>query len=766
MKKSSLTLAVAATVSSLNIHANILLEEVVVTAQKREQSLQDVSVAVTAFSGNALRELNMTSSTEIAGQVPGLNIGTPVGEGNNPSISLRGVGLNDFNDNNEGPIAVYRDEVYQSAMPGLTFQLFDMERVEVLRGPQGTLYGRNATGGLVHFISVKPSEELNGYADLTYAENNQIKVEGAVGGAITDSVQGRISIASNQHDGYVKNRIGTDANEADSFAYRAQLNINFNDKLSALLNIHGGETDTVSPKYQHEVTDFDGDGITDPVDAFGYIDTDNDPFAGDYNREGVLNIESDGFSVSLNYAGDTFDFVSISAVENVEKIHQEDADTGPFSGILPTFKADIEQISQEFRFSGSTENTNWVVGAFYFESEVDNGLDLDINYSDGFIAFLDTLPEADGGFGGGLGGLTTYTPGADPSALLPWLTYDVDYTQETESMGLFGQVEYGFSENLKLIVGLRYTTEEREFDYLNAFGDRNNNSVTDTGDGVLNSFFHALSGMNAFPPAFFQYAGDIDNNNISGKIGLDYTPTEDLLIFANYAKGFKAGGFNGGFLDVSDGIDPLSTPYEEEILNSYEVGIKATLADGSLRLNATAFYYDYEDYQALTFSGLSQFIDNTDAEVKGLDLEMIWAPTDTIDINLGASILDTEIDQVTVQGASISGTEMVLAPEFTLNGLVRYQATDALSLQVDFNHQGDHFFDITNSDLSKEDAYTVFNARIGYDVNSNLNLSAFVKNLTDEEYRVYTFDFTAAAGFNQQFFAPPRWAGVSLNYSF
>ena len=122
-------------------------EKIMVTAQKREQAMQDVSVSVTAFSGEMLQELNMTDSVDLAAQTPGLNIGTPVGEGNNPSISLRGVGLNDFNDNNEGPVAIYRDEVYQSAMPGLTFQLFDINRVEVLRGPQGTLYGRNATGG-------------------------------------------------------------------------------------------------------------------------------------------------------------------------------------------------------------------------------------------------------------------------------------------------------------------------------------------------------------------------------------------------------------------------------------------------------------------------------------------------------------------------------------------------------------------------------------------------------------------------------------------
>ena len=140
-------------VASISASAENVLEVIQVTASKKSESIQTSNVAVTAFSGDSLRKLNMTDSTDIANQTPGLAIGTPVGEGNNPSISLRGVGLNDFNDNNEGPIAVYRDEVYQSAMPGLTFQLFDLERVEVLRGPQGTLYGRNATGGLVHFIS-------------------------------------------------------------------------------------------------------------------------------------------------------------------------------------------------------------------------------------------------------------------------------------------------------------------------------------------------------------------------------------------------------------------------------------------------------------------------------------------------------------------------------------------------------------------------------------------------------------------------------------
>ncbi len=744
-------------VASSNVIAAGLLEEVVVTAQKREQNLQDVSVAVTAFGGEALKELNMTNSVDIAAQTPGLNIGTPVGEGNNPSITLRGVGLNDFNDNNEGPVAVYRDEVYQSAMAGLTFQMFDLERVEVLRGPQGTLYGRNATGGLVNFISVKPDEETSGYVDVTVAENNQLKLEAAIGGSITEKIQARLSVATNEYDGYVKNRIGPDANEADSQAYRLQVNFDLSDQWSALLNIHGGESDTNAPKYQHEASD----GV---ADIFGYRDTDGDLFAGDYNREGVLNIENEGAFIRFDYDGDAFQFVSLTAVESVEKIHEEDTDMGPFSGVEPTFGADVEQFSQEFRWSGDVEGMSWVAGVFYFSSELDNTLDASINWRDGFMDFIDNvLPEAEGGTAGLLGAVG-YVPGADPAAAAPFLTYDVDYTQDTESYSAFGQVDYDLSSELTLIIGLRYTSEERDFDYINAFGDRAGNGVNAAEDGYFTVAWRDVVGNTEW----FAFNGDIDATNVSGKIGLDYQMDDDTLLFASFSRGFKSGGFNGGFLDTSDGILPANTPYDEEILDSYEAGIKTTLLDDQLRFNATVFYYDYQDYQALTFAGLSQFINNSDAELSGLDLEVVWMPNENWDIQFGASVLDTEVEEVTVQGVTVKGTEMVLAPEFTFNGLFRYTlpvGENDLSFQVDFSHQGDHFFDITNSALSKEDAYTVYNARVGYQVGDNLNVSAWVKNLTDEEYRVYTFDFTGPAGFNQQFFAPPRWAGITLNYS-
>lgn len=746
INKAKLTMAISAALalsSSAVVQAENVIEKIMITASKKQESIQASNIAVTAFSGDALRELNLTDSTDIASQTPGLNIGTPVGEGNNPSISLRGVGLNDFNDNNEGPIAVYRDEVYQSAMPGLTFQLFDLERVEVLRGPQGTLYGRNATGGLVHFISKKPTDELEGFASITLAEYNQIKTEAAISGGLTDTIQARLSLATNNHDGYVENRIGKDANEADSLAYRLQVNFDLSDDFQALVNVHGAKSETVAPQYQHQAT---GDG---GVDNWGYQDTDGDVWAGEYDREGLLKIDSQGASIRLDYDGGDYTLTSITAVEDVEKIHQEDTDVGPFDGISPQFVSENEQFSQEFRVAFSTGSMDWMFGAYYFENEVTGALDLALNFPGFFIGSDDDLVD--------------------------FVDYDVDYIQESESSAIFGQVEVPLNEQFNLTVGLRYTTEERTMVYQNKATTNPNAFINsciipegDVCDFGLGSDFpgtdHYLNFTNSNPE--LGNLGKIDDDNISGRISLDYTPNEDLLVFANVATGFKSGGFNGGFLDFTDGVTVEDVPFESEELLSYEIGFKSTLADGDIRFNATAFYYEYENYQALTFSGLSQFIDNSDATISGADLELIWLPGENWDISLGASIINSEVDEVSVQGEAHQNNEMVLAPSYSLNGLVRYQATEELSVQVDFNHQDEQFFDITNSEVSKESAYTVFNARIGYDINENLSVSAFVKNLTNEEYRVYSFDFTGAAGFNQNFYAAPRWVGVTLNYTF
>lgn len=760
-------LVVAALLTSPVAHSQAI-EEIIVTAQKREESMQDIGVSVTAFSGDTVRDLGLTRSTDIALQTPSLNIGTPVGEGNNPSITLRGVGLNDFNDNNEGPVAVYKDDVYLGTMAGQTFQLFDVERIEVLRGPQGTLYGRNATGGLVHFISRMPTEELDAAFSLTGASNSQVKFEGAISGPLSDRVQARLAVATNDHDGYVENRLGPDTNEARSRAVRGLLNIDLSDQASLLLNAHWGKSDPRAPAYQHQVTDPGG------VDVWGYRDPDDDNFAGDYNRTGALDVETSGASATLTWNLGAVELVSITAFEEMDKVHEEDTDVGPVQGIWPDFRADYQQFSQEFRLSGENEALRWVAGLYYYDADIEGDYALRVDYFGGFINFLNDLPEADGGFGGGLA-----LVGApyDDAALLPFVDYDVDFDQKTESTAVFGQLDYALTDALNLTLGLRYTTEKRDYVYTNRVGPRT---------GILNDFFMTVGVID--PAAQFVYdyrdggadviAGnrnDIDNDNVSGKLGVEWAFADSAMAFANYSRGFKSGGFNAGFMDIdmqtARDVFGVNTQYDEETLDSLEVGIKTELAGGLVRLNATAFSYDYKDFQALTLFGLSQFIVNTDAEVRGGELELVAAPIEGLFVSLGLSALDTEIDAVRNlnTGELLTGTEMVLAPEFSANGLIRYTwdlAASQVSLQADFSHQDDHFFDVVNQSIAREDAYTVWNARASYRFGSALNweVSAWVQNLTDEEYRLYTFDFSGPGAFNQQFFAPPRWYGVTLDY--
>jgi outer membrane receptor protein involved in Fe transport len=246
------------------------LEEIIVTAQKREQSMQDVGIAVTAFGDKQIRELGFTDSTDIVAMTPGLIYTTPNAESSVINFFLRGVGLNDFADANENPVAVYVDDVYRPASGGLSFQLFDLQRVEVLRGPQGTLFGRNTTGGLVHFISKRPTDELDGYVDLTYGSYNQIKAEAAFGGPIGDTVSGRLSAAMNKSDGWTENRCcdpsagepdfnAPDYNEGDSVAVRGQLQWEPSDAARILLSGNYSDNDATVGAWQHQATTRDGE---------------------------------------------------------------------------------------------------------------------------------------------------------------------------------------------------------------------------------------------------------------------------------------------------------------------------------------------------------------------------------------------------------------------------------------------------------------------------------------------------------------------------
>jgi iron complex outermembrane receptor protein len=720
-----------------------VLEEVVVTAQKREQNLQDVGLSVTAFTGEQVRELGFTTTTDVTNFTPGLNFTTPQAEGSQINFFLRGVGLNDFTDANENPVAAYFDDVYRGAMGGLSMQLFDIERVEVLRGPQGTLYGRNTTGGLVHFISKRPSQEAEGHAQAGFGEYGQVQLEAAAGGALDEHLSARLSVSSDRHDGYVENRApgAEDYNELDAQAARAQLLLDLNDRASVLLQGHASRNKAQVGAWQHQsivATDGGDDraelgaGELNPAcpvgpgqDCFGYRDEDSDPWSGEFDRDGIVRVEAKGFSAHVDWElVDGLSLVSITAWDHVDRLQEEDTDAGPFPLILPTFGAESEQVTQELRLQGEADATRWVAGLYYYSQRVDAGYDLDLSNL-GFVVF------------------------------------DANYTQDTDSWSAFGQYEYDVAPQWTVIGGLRFTQEERELNYLNVDTSGFFTGVVGLPDNIAFDYDHST-------------VGDLakhDKDNWTGKLELDYRPNDDLLWYASVSKGVKSAGFNTGFLDAtflfaSNTVDTI--PFDEETLYSYELGFKSTLFDGLARLNASAFWYDYRDFQTFRFELLNQIIFNTDAEVYGGEIELQANPAEGWDVALGASFMDGTAEDIP---AAVSGMPqdrtMVAAPDVTLTGLVRYEwdAFDGkMAALVKSRYQGETYFDIQNYRTSRENGYAVTDLRLQWtSPDESWQLAGFVDNVTDEEYLVYTFDFVSF-GFNQQAWGKPRWAGASVLY--
>ena len=731
-----------------------LLEEVIVTAQKREQSLQEVGIAVTAFTGDQLKELGVVNSTDVAAMTPGLNYTIPNAESSQINFFLRGVGLNDFADANENPVAVYVDEIYRPAMGGLSFQLFDVDRVEVLRGPQGSLFGRNTTGGLVHYITRRPTQELDGYLDVAGGSFNEVKLEGAIGGGLGDSAAGRLSVARHKHDGYTENRAGPDYNETDAIAVRGQLAFTPADGFDALINAYYSDNDAAVGAWQHQATKFDANGDSVPLgpgeqtitvdcnadgmsgaadmrpvpgaDCFGYRDPDDDPHAGDYDREGRVAVETAGAALTLNWSlNDNVTLTSITGLQNVDRLQSEDTEAGPFPLVMPTFRAETETFTQEVRVAGESERFRWLAGLYYFDNKVDGHYSLDL-------------------------------------LNLDFLNFEAYFTQNTQSIALFGQVEFELNADWTLILGMRGGWEEKEMDYLNE----------DTSGFLTNVIGLPSSVAFDFDADSVGDLAKRDTGSFSGKLEIDWRPREGLLAYGSISRGVKSPGFNVGFLD-SNLIFASNTaetiPYDEETLTSYEAGFKSSFAGGRARLNGSAFYYDYSDFQTFRFELLNQVIFNADAEMLGAELELQASPAQGWDFILGLAVLDPEAKGIPSPLGGAFDRTLVAAPKLSATALVRYEwpaLGGKLAVQAWGSYQSSVYYDIQNVSVSKQDGYGLGNLRLSYsDAAERWEVAAFVHNITDKEYLSYTFDFTGTFGFNQQAYGKPRWAGVSFRYN-
>jgi iron complex outermembrane receptor protein len=726
-----LAIAISAALAPGALQAAVL-EEVMVTATKRTESSQDVGIAITAFTGDQLEQLGFTNAQQVTAMAPGVSTVQPNGEANY-AIAMRGVANSDFTTNVESPVALYVDEVYISQMSGAGFMLFDMERVEILRGPQGTLFGRNATGGLAHYITRKPTSDFEGYVRGQYGENSQYRVEGAVGGG-TDTLSARVSGSYHNNDGYIENRLnrGEDLNDADDYAIRMHIRWAPNDDVALLLTGRKSDQDIRTGFFENVSSVLPGQltpGVPNPV-LGGYVDTDGDVWAGDYDEPGFNDLQTDGLTATLTWDFESFRLTSITDRSNVDRNYIEDTDASPVNFAQFFLTTDAQQTSQEIRFDGETDRFQWV-GGFYY-------LDLDIDDSNGIMVhplITGELPEDDG----------------------PELGFNNPYSSQLESYSVFGQLDIPLGEAWTLIAGARYIDDDKDFKY--------RIDVTEFQNQRARNF---NSPTNAIPlETLATYSGNADDQEWSARLQLEWAFNDDWLLYGGWNRGVKGGGFNAPIFPLSPPLDynDQTMAYDPEKLDAFEVGFKSTLFDGIMQFNGAAYYYDYKDYQAFFIVGIDTITFNTDAESYGAEVELQASPLEGLDILLGAAYNDIDVELPTGDVPSVQ------SPEWNLNGLLRYEwpmLGGLVAIQGDIQYRDEHYFALTNIETVEEDGYWLSNASLSYTTdNGKWQGTVFVNNLTDEEYLVQTFDLSSldVFGITEQYYGRPRWWGASIQYN-
>lgn len=692
---------------------------IIVTANRREASLQDVGIAVTAFSGKRLTELGVTETSALTAVTPGLQLDEG---GSSPLIgllSIRGVSQNDFAGHIESPNAFYVDDVYQPSISSSIQQLYDVSRVEVLKGPQGTLFGRNATGGLIHVITNRPTHELGGFFDVSYGDFNLLRLEGALNLPLSDTVQTRISFLRKRNDGWIKNDIGPDLNEDDTYAARIHLAFQPNDALDILLTgdvykindiTAGGSFATAGEPNNI------GLGVHLPPGtptSFGYVDADGDPFTASFDFPGFLDREVWSFAGRFSYDFGGVTLTGLVNHQDLESDYAEDNDLSPVPFTQFRQTADAKHTTAELRLLGETPGLSWTAGVYY--------LAIDGSYLQGFdIQALGTDLEA---------------------------RYELD----TKSYSLFGQVEHELSDRLTLIAGLRWTRDEKDYDFRQRCV------------GGFCGLFVA--------PGTIGAAGRVQDSHgesgWSGRLQLDWRPADDLLLYASINRGYKAFNYNAGFA----GLAPLSAVrFSGEEIMAYEIGNKLDFWGGRGRLNAAAFYYDYSDYQAFDQRGLNFTLFNTKARVYGADAELTLQPVDGLTLFAGLSLLNTKVKDVPIatllldrDAPQAPGATLLLgatqAVEFgfgTLRGTINATYTDG------------YYSQLTNAPVTAIPSNWLVNARLSLaTLEEKLELSLFVNNLLDEKRQTYAFDITGPPlGLVENNYAEPRWVGVQGRFNF
>ena len=732
---------------------NAFIEEIVVTAQKREQAITDVGLTINAFSGEDVRDFRLDDVTNLDSYNANINIKTTLA-GSNPVVTVRGVGQNDFNANTNSSVGIYVDGVFQPSSASFAAVLFDVERIEVLKGPQGTLYGRNSTGGAINVISRYPTQEFDGYVNVGVGDYDLLEVETAVGGGLGENTAGRLSLKySRQGESFHSDLLsGDDFGDADDISVRGQLLFAPSDNLDIrLIARHSAYEGPPSPRTffgtQDPVTGetcaavlANDSSFRNCVGPAGFPDptrfpvagplqaSDDDPFTHVHDADdlALLTFDSDisAMVVDVNWRlSDTLSLTSISGYDFLDRVFVENVGSHVLQFGILTHDEEISQFSQEVRLTNEAASVSWILGAYYAKFDFE---------SENIFRTRDLLVPFLGGN-------------------MFW-----DNDQSTTSWALFGNADWRFSDSLTLVLGLRYSSDD--VDFTGGTDIVNTDDLSNIDAGTI------LAGLT-----------DADNNfddeNVSTRVALEYRPTDDWLVYGAVATGFKTGGFFGDFTFEEDEL----LPADSESLVAYEGGFKATLAGGRMQLNGSIFFNDYQDIQTIVAGPIFPILGNVDeAEIFGVDLDLTAVPLQGLTTKLSVSFLDSELSAYGTladgSAAVPAGNSLPNAPEMQVVALARYEfpLSDALSasIQVDFKYTDDMFRDAENTVIVATDSYTLVNARatVFESTGEQWEVAVWGKNLGDEVYR--TGGILVPFGFANGEFGDPRTFGLSVSYYF
>ena len=735
------TLMYFSAVFLLNIDAyaqNGAIEEVIVSAEKRNESLQDVSLSVTALTESELETKNITDFVGLSAIAPGVTVAK--NEGYKTIISIRGVGDETNQNAIAAPsVALHMDGIFIASKFSLRTDFIDLERIEVLRGPQGTLFGQNSTGGTINVISQKPSfDEIKGKADLALGNFGLLKYRGALNIPLTDKIATRMSLVSTDRNGFSKNILNDqDLDDANHLSFRSDWLFDISD--TASLRVFGQYFDANNNGAAMK-------GLDDPTPNPRELAQDS---ASDYQLSSevlaaILNIEL-GFAdlkvltssqeddIYVSRDNDRHNFGDVHGSGPLQGIPYIAAEYRPETSVVETTTFEVNLISNE----PINDKIDWIIGALYFDHEIANAI-----YEVKDVNNIKLLDQMDGAF-------TPYVHApicaTDPFAGICFAAYDAElgFVSEAypsrESLSIYGQATYNVQDNLRYIFGMRYTEDSFSSDVTNFFGLQT-------------------------------YLIEDEIDETTGKFAIEHDVDEDTMVYASYTKGFKPGGSNLTFGWPEDdeqnfGAKPapqLIYPlFNSEIIDAYELGLKTDLMDGRMRANVSAFMYDYENLQFQSTDpdvyrgGVANI---PESEMSGIELELIGIISDTLSMDLRISTLDTEItsdfealDNIKAefgffgdeperyaQRENLKGNKLAKSPEFTANFGLQYNGVSKAGLPVkstfELIHRDDFQQRVFNSPfVDQVDSYTIVNLTYSTETSDSTGVDFMILNAFDKD---------------------------------